>query len=160
MAPQLQLLGKLSGFMAIALMVAPSVAAAASTPSMIDGAGAPAFCGTALIRNNRTAPFAEYCRAVEQTLRHNGPFDAALVKAHRVYASIYFTALADGRVVAAVFLRGSGNRQIDLGLMNALEHVRLPRMRVQSETFAVPIELRAKNHSPAVAYYIPVASEN
>ncbi|MEE3504049.1 hypothetical protein [Acidiphilium acidophilum] len=140
-----------------ALTMAPVLGHATRTPPMVDGAGAPAFCGTVLVRDGRTRPFEGYCRAVEAALQQNGPFDAALQKAHRVYASLYFTALANGRVVAAVFLRGSGDRLIDLGLMRALAKVRVPVGLAPSETFAMPIVLRAKIQSPAVAYRIDLA---
>jgi len=99
-------------------------------------------------------PFAGYCQTVQRALRSNGPFDAALIKAHRVYATLYFTALQNGQVVAAVFLRGSGNRQIDLGLMQALSEVQLPPIGHHPTTFALPVELDAKQLSTEVAYRI------
>lgn len=95
-----------------------------------------------------------YCRLVEQRLQREGPFEAALAKEHRIHATIWFTALPDGRVVAALFRHGSGNPLIDQGLMNALEPMRAPVTTDTPQTFAMPVILQAVDNHPGVAFYI------
>lgn len=129
----------------------PDIAQSYSAQPYIDGPGAPAFC---------RAPIPGYCQMVERRLRRDGPFEAAVAKAHEVTATIWFTALPDGQVVAALFRHSSGNMLIDQGLMNALAPLPVPVPSGYPRTFEMPIVLHAINNTPTAASYIRIQPEN
>lgn len=132
----------------VAALLAPQAASAAGqVPTYIAGPGAPAFCRAAI---------PDYCRMVERRLRRDGPFEAAVAKARDVRATIWFTALPDGQVVAALFRHSSGSAVIDQGLMDALAPVQLAIHSATPQTFAMPIALHAINNTASAAFYIRV----
>ena len=110
------------------------------------------FCQATTFRGREAIGFPAYCRSIAASLRSNGQFSAALDNAHRVDATILFTALPDGRIVAAVFVDGTGHTLIDRDLMNALQPVRYELESHHAQTFLLPIGLQVVDNTPVVVY--------
>ncbi|MCF3946685.1 hypothetical protein AiwAL_07805 [Acidiphilium sp. AL] len=110
------------------------------------------FCQATAFRDHEAIGFPAYCRSIAAALRSNGQFSAALANAHRVDATILFTALPDGRIVAALFVDGTGHMVIDRGLMNALQPVRYELESHHAQTFLLPIGLQVVDNTPVAVY--------
>lgn len=110
------------------------------------------FCQATAFHGREAIGFPAFCRSIAASLRDNGPFGAALENARRVDATILFTALPDGRIVAAVFIDGTGHALIDRGLMSALQPVRYELRSRHARTFLLPVGLQMIDNTPVAAY--------
>jgi hypothetical protein len=140
---------------AIAVMTKSALALAPS-PTVIPAPGLPATCTTTTYQDQGTVAFPAFCQSVERALLSNGPFEAALVHARRINAVISFAALPNGRIVATLLDRSSGDALIDRSLLSSPVAVRAPASSSSNQIFAMPILLQAVDNTPTVVFHVIV----